>query len=66
MPTELRCQSRMHAVLTDDGLLEVKCQSKYCGAGRGQIVLHYWDMATLELIETKRFKTPESLFRKAR
>jgi hypothetical protein len=62
--TELRCPSRILAVVTEDGLLEVKCSSKYCGAGNGTVVLHYFDLETLQLKETKTYNNPERLFRK--
>lgn len=55
---ELRCSSRIHGVLTADGHLEVKCRSSKCGARRGVVVMHYFDLSNMELVETKKFKDP--------
>lgn len=63
---EVRCPSRIHAVLTDEGLLEVKCKSSHCGAGRGTVVLHYFDPVTWRLVRTQTFLAPEPLFKKER
>lgn len=59
---ELRCRSKLHGVL-DKGLVEVKCRSKWCGAGPGRVVLHRFDTSTGELVETKQFKDPERSLR---
>jgi hypothetical protein len=53
----------MHARVVD-GRLEVKCASRNCGAGRGAVVLHYFDPVSGDLVETKIFKSPEDLFEK--
>lgn len=58
---EIRCPSRIHGVVAD-GRLEVKCHSKRCGAGNGVTVLHYFDLLSGKLIETKRFADPQALF----
>lgn len=55
---ELRCRSKLHGVL-DDEIIEVKCGSKWCGAGPGRVVLHRFNRSTGELVETKLFKDPE-------
>lgn len=56
---QLRCPSRIVGRLVEGGdVLEVKCQSAHCGAGRGRIVFHYFDLATGELTDTKSFKDP--------
>jgi hypothetical protein len=57
---ELRCEHKMHGVLTDNGLLEVKCGSAFCGSKPGVVVLHRFDVVTGELVETKKYKdTPK-------
>jgi hypothetical protein len=55
----LRCPSRLHG-LVEDGRLEVKCRSKHCGASADVIVLHYFDIFTGELIETRKFREPQA------
>jgi len=60
---QIRCPSRIHGVLAE-GRFEVKCHSKRCGAGTGVTVLHYFDLLTGELLETKRFKEPKALFQR--
>jgi hypothetical protein len=54
---ELRCPSRMHGILKE-GLIEVKCRSRFCGSSSFATVLHYFSPATGELVETKRYKEP--------
>lgn len=63
---ELRCPSKMFGILTDEGLLEVKCNSARCGHDSATVVLHYFDPATMLLKETKTYKEPSSLFQKER
>jgi hypothetical protein len=55
---ELRCNSKKHGVVTDEKLLEIKCDSRFCGARKGVIVLHLFDMTTGELVRTVQFKNP--------
>lgn len=55
---DIRCDSKKFGELTEDGFLEVKCSSKFCGAGPAIVVLHRFDPLTGELIETKRFRDP--------
>jgi hypothetical protein len=58
---EIRCQNKLHGILIEHGVLEVKCDSGFCGAGNGVVVFHRFSMATGELIETKRYKdTPKT------
>lgn len=58
---EIRCPSRIVGVVRD-GRLEVKCSSKHCGAGNGTIVIHYFDLLTGELLETRKFQEPARRF----
>lgn len=55
---EIRCDSKKFGELTDDGVIEVKCPSKFCGAAPGTVVIHRFDPLTGELIQTKRFRDP--------
>lgn len=54
---ELRCGGTMHGKL-DDLRLEVKCNRRSCGAGRGVVVLHTFDLTTGELIGTSKYADP--------
>jgi hypothetical protein len=55
--TEIRCDSHLHGVLRD-GVLEIKCRFKPCGAQPGVVILHQFDPLTGELIRTLKFKEP--------
>mgnify|MGYP000878768628 CR=1 FL=1 len=52
---ELRCQAKLHGLIHEHNLLEVKCNSRFCGARPGVVVLHYFDLSNGEMVETKRF-----------
>lgn len=54
---ELRCPSKKHAELAE-GLIEVKCNSRFCGAQDGAVVLHQFDASSGELLSTSVFKDP--------
>lgn len=56
--TELRCNGKLHGILTGR-TVEVKCGSKWCGAGPGVVVLHLFDAESGALLDTKLFKDPE-------
>lgn len=56
---ELRCPHKLHGMLVSDEVLEVKCDSKFCGHEPGVVVLHRFDVRTGELIETKTYKNPD-------
>lgn len=60
---ELRCPSRIHAVVDGDRY-EVRCQSKHCGKRAGVVILHIFDMNTHRLIETKKFRDPNPITNK--
>jgi hypothetical protein len=59
---DLRCDHKMFGRITEDGLLEVKCNSDRCGHMRGTVVLHLFDPATGTLKDTKTYREPNSLF----
>ena len=61
MEDVIRCPSRIVGKIVD-GRFEVKCRAKHCGAGNGNIVLHYFDLMTGSLIETRTFREPSELF----
>lgn len=54
---QLRCQNKLHGLVAN-GIVEIKCDSRFCGAGQGWVILHEFDAATGELINTKKFKNP--------
>lgn len=62
---DLRCEAKKHGEL-DEGLIEVKCSSRFCGAGPGVVVIHRFDTATGELVDTRQFKDPIRNNRKER
>lgn len=57
---DIRCAERLHFILIGN-IAEVKCKSKRCGAGRGTVVLHRFNIKTGELVETLTFKDPQNL-----
>jgi hypothetical protein len=56
---DLRCGHRKFAELDpEEGILEVKCTSKFCGAEVGVVVIHRFDVTTGELLGTLKFREP--------
>jgi hypothetical protein len=55
---ELRCDMRLHGILTNDGVLEISCRSALCGHRDGVVVIHRFDAETGELVGTKFYKDP--------
>lgn len=55
---QLRCEHKLHGIIVEPGVMEVRCDSRFCGAKRGVAVLHRFDVATGKLIGTKMYKTP--------
>ena len=64
MSVELRCDKRLHGILTDDGVVEVSCRSALCGHVDGNVVIHRFDAITGVLLDTKRYKDPAGLTKK--
>lgn len=62
---DLRCPHAKHAVLEED-YVEVKCRSRFCGAGPGVIILHRFHKSTGELLDTLRFQDPAELIEERR
>jgi len=54
----LRCPNSLHGIVTDEGLIEIACKSRWCGKEPGIVVLHRFDAKTGELVETLKFKAP--------
>jgi hypothetical protein len=62
---ELRCGgNKVHGVLlhpATGGVVEVKCGSRWCGAGDGIVVLHQFSCLTGELLNSVRFREPSKI-----
>jgi hypothetical protein len=57
---ELRCNGRLHGRLdAERGTLEVTCPRRGCGAQKGVVVLHTFDIITGQLLDTELFRTPQ-------
>lgn len=54
---DLRCEHKKHGEIVE-GILEVKCSSRFCGAGAGVVVIHRWDVLNGERLNDKRFRDP--------
>jgi len=55
---DLRCpNNRLHGVLRN-GLLEVKCDNKWCTNRKRLVVLHYFDVKTEQMVKTVKYKNP--------
>lgn len=61
MAVELRCDNRLHGVLTDDGQVEISCPSSFCGHKDGAVVIHTFDAITGDWIGTHIYKDPSTL-----
>lgn len=64
MSQDLRCDSKKLAVLVTpaaDGVIEIKCDSRFCGAGRGVVVLHRFSTTDGELLSTTKYQSPERI-----
>jgi hypothetical protein len=59
---ELRCPSKKYGELltpsTDEGIIEVRCSSRWCGAEAGVIVLHQFSTESGKLLQTNRYQQP--------
>lgn len=55
----LRCEGNtIHGRMLNDTTLEVKCKRRRCGVKPGVVVLHTFNIATGDLIETKKYADP--------
>lgn len=57
MAEPLRCISKKHAEVIDDHTIEIKCSSRFCGAGRGIVILHRFDLIS-KSCTTRIFRDP--------
>lgn len=64
MTYELRCESKLHGIVVEDGIVEIKCQSKFCGAGKGVVVLHRFRVSDGSIVSTLRLREPGDSRRK--
>lgn len=56
---ELRCDSyKLHAVVLDNGLIEIQCRDRRCGYSAGIVILHRFNTETGELVNTLKFNDP--------
>lgn len=56
--SELRCPSKKHGEIVDHNVVEIKCDSRFCGAGSGTVVLHRFDTVTGEILSTSSYRDP--------
>lgn len=57
---DLRCPSKLHGRLDlEDSVIEIKCNSRFCGSASGVVVLHLYDAKSGALLKTSIFKDPE-------
>lgn len=58
---ELRCKgNKLFGIVVDgkaSGILEVRCNSQFCGKRQGVVVLHHFDLDTGDL-DTRRYREP--------
>lgn len=64
MRLDLRCPAKLHGVLIAPDRLEVKCSSRFCGAGNGVVVFHVFDVTTGEVVHDKKYRDPINRRRK--
>jgi hypothetical protein len=53
---ELRCASRIHGVVVAPDVIEVRCNSRFCGKRAGVVILHRFEFSTGKLLGTKEYK----------
>lgn len=53
---DLRCKSKKHGEILEGDLIEIKCNSRFCGSGNGVIVLHTFHARTGELVSTEKYR----------
>jgi len=52
---QLRCENKLQGVL-EEGIVELKCSSRFCGAKSGVVVIHRFSTESGKLIGTSRFR----------
>ena len=53
---DLRCDNGILFGVVEDGFLEVTCKSTRCGKEPGVVVLHKIDLASGEVVSTRKFR----------
>lgn len=57
---ELRCkEGKLFGILVE-GVLEVRCQSKFCGHAPGVAIIHRFSLETGEMLSDRRYRVPKS------
>jgi len=65
---DMRCEHKLLAIIVTPapgGEIELKCSSRFCGAGAGVVVLHRFSTENGDLIGTSRFRDTPMLERNA-
>jgi hypothetical protein len=57
---DLRCENGIKFGELQEGVLEVKCRSRRCGAREGVVVIHRFDSMTGVDVGTRTFRDPAS------
>lgn len=55
---DFRCPNKLHGRKVEPDLIEVSCDSRWCGKRAGVVILHRFNAETGELVETLQFKAP--------
>jgi hypothetical protein len=55
----LRCDAKLHGIIVGTNIIEIKCNSRFCGAQSGIVVLHRFDVSSGLLVETKKYRNPK-------
>lgn len=56
---ELRCHTKLHAIVVGLDMVEIACRSRRCGWEAGRVILHRFEISTGKLLDTKEYKTIE-------
>lgn len=56
---ELRCAAKKHGelIIPGRGVLEVSCDSRFCGKRAGVTVRHQFDLESGEMLNTHKYNT---------
>lgn len=60
MSTDLRCDSDKLLGRLDEGLIELRCRSRWCGYRPGVVIIHRFSAVTGLLIDTKQYQNPST------
>ena len=61
MTMELRCPAKKHGevVIPGDAVIDIACDSRFCGKVAGVTVLHRFDLRTGALQGTRKYRNPQ-------